>query len=213
MIRLVIAVTLAVALFTAALPAIDSARTERAVTTITDDLAALDRAATDLLQTDAAVRGTGSRRIVTVTIPPETLGAQHTESVSIDTQSARVNVSGAHTHSVEFENHFVRPPGAEHIMLQTPADHELVLEPVWRDGERQIQIELVEERKSDGRGSDTGKAAGDTVMNDTSDPDPETTTGPRAGESRSGPRGAGESDNDQGRLRTLAESLLRFILV
>lgn len=140
MIRVVLAVVLTVALVGLSMPAIERGGAVAAEETVRSEMAAIDRAATSLLETDDVPPDgqPGPRRYVTVTLPSESVTSATVASVSIerrdDASVARYRVAGRAERLVHLEAPIV-----------CACDGALVLEGT---GERRLRLTL--ERTGDG---------------------------------------------------------------
>lgn len=82
MIRVVLAVALTTALLGASLPAIDDARRDHTESTVGTELRGIERAATNLLDTDDPTEN-GARRVVTVRLPARSWSDAGVDAVTI----------------------------------------------------------------------------------------------------------------------------------
>lgn len=98
MIRVVLAIVLTTALLGVSLPAIDDARQDHTETTVRTELQRLERAATNLLDTDDPADD-GARRVVTVTMPARSWADVGIDSVALG--PSRTGSGGRLTWAVE----------------------------------------------------------------------------------------------------------------
>jgi len=82
MIRVVLAVVLTTALLGASLPAIDEARRDHTETTVGTELRAIERVATDLLNTDDPTED-GARRVIEIRLPARSWSDAGVDAVTI----------------------------------------------------------------------------------------------------------------------------------
>lgn len=152
MIRVVLAVVLALALLATSLPAIESARADRTERILQDDIDGLDDAAMDLRRTDEHVDGPGARRVVEIELPEQGWGAAGVERVRIPGNGTAPSYRLAERPEriVGTESKLVRPEDREPITLRDPGRHRLLLTLGERDGERVVVVERFEERERPG---------------------------------------------------------------
>ncbi|NHX35648.1 MULTISPECIES: DUF7311 family protein [Halolamina] len=124
MIRALLAVVLAAALLSAALPAVESAAADRTASALDRDVGRIERAGASLLVDDDP----GARRVVTVSLPAGSLVAAGVDSFSVRCHPDCVvryalDTGGVRTRRLE-------PPLAVRdgpVQFGTPGDHRLVL--------------------------------------------------------------------------------------
>lgn len=156
MIRVVLAVVLTTALLGVSLPAIDDARRDHSETTVRTELQRVERAATDLLDTDDPTAD-GARRVVTVHLPTRSWTDAGVDGVTIS--PSRTGSGGRFTWTVEGGTRTVRrlpdvpirtnSHGAP-LTLNASGRHRLVLS---LDGERGDPVVTVRTFTSDEGGS------------------------------------------------------------
>lgn len=136
MIRALLAVALAAALLAASLPAVESAAADRTAAALDRDIDRIDRAGESLLTDDDP----GARRVVTVTLPANSLSSAGVNSFIIDCESDctvryRLESGGSRTRRFTFP--LVTPAGP--VRLARPGEHRLVLELAHIDGDRVVE--------------------------------------------------------------------------
>lgn len=172
MLRVVLAVALAIALFGASQPALDAARDERAERAIERELLEIDRATEDL-RTESVVdeNQPGARRVVSLTIPSPMFTSAGVEYVALGGSiETRDETQAPNSHeSLEIDSPDVltyklegHPPNDHRLktdlrvdrtrenedeqtrLILEPGSHELELTPVRHDGERSIRVRLLD---------------------------------------------------------------------
>ena len=140
MIRVVLTAVVAAALLAAALPAIDSARTDRTTAAVERSVDRIERAGRGLLASDAA--DAGARRVVTVTLPRRSLAAAGVDRFVVGCSlacSVRYQLE-----SGEVRRHRIRsvplttPNGA--VRFSTPGTHRLSLGLALENGSRVVTV-------------------------------------------------------------------------
>mgnify|MGYP000117914499 CR=1 FL=1 len=124
MIRAVVAVALAAALLSAALPAVQSAGADRTASALDRDIDRIERAGASLLADDDP----GGRRVLTISVPEGSLVAAGVDSVAVRCRPGCVVRYVLETGAVRtrrLELPLVTPDGA--VRFGTPGDHRLVL--------------------------------------------------------------------------------------
>lgn len=130
MIRALLAVTLAAALLAASLPAIESAAADRTAASLDRDVDRLERAGESLLAADAP----GARRVVTVSIPADSLAAVGVDELVVDCEprcAVRYVLSNGASRTRRLDFPLTTPAGA--VRFGSPGEHRLTLG--LRDGD------------------------------------------------------------------------------
>lgn len=151
MIRVVLAVVLATALIGVSLPAIDDARRDHTETVVRAELTQVERAATDLLQTDDPADD-GARRVVTVRFPTKSWTDAGVDDVTM--AASQDGSGGRFTWTVEGGPERVRPvpeiplrtADGDPLRLAESGRHRLVL---TLDGNRTAPVVTVRRFTSD----------------------------------------------------------------
>lgn len=124
MIRALLAVVLAAALLAASLPAVKSAAADRTAASLDRDVDDLERAGSSLLARDDP----GARRVVTVSLPAETLSAVGVEAFTINCDphcSVRYTLETGASRVRRLSVPLATPDGV--VRLSRPGDHRLTL--------------------------------------------------------------------------------------
>jgi hypothetical protein len=133
-IRAVLAVVVALALFAAATPAVDDARESRSDRVVRADLTSVERAATSLLATEEPTPGAGARRLVTVRVPDATWTTARVDWIAIGGRPD-ADESSPHVLSYALAG---RPPRT--VLLPVPVHTRG--EPLVLDGPGTFELEL-----------------------------------------------------------------------
>lgn len=151
MIRVVLAVVLATALFGVSLPAIDDARKDHSETVVRTELQRVERAATNLLETDDPTED-GARRVVEVHLPTRSWTDAGIEAITIG--ESRRGSGGRLTWTVEGGTRTVRP--VPEVPFRTATDRDVTIDASGRhrlvlslDGNRTDPVVTVREFTSD----------------------------------------------------------------
>lgn len=157
MLRVVVAVALATAVFAVSLPAIDAAGRDRTSATVTVEVDALETAIRDLQRSDSAVPydTSGARRVVTVRLPARgwtstrlaylAIGSRLTESrddrneTAVAWQVEDGSVQTRRLPGVRLE-HADCDGDDEPLVLREPGEHRLALTLVERAGKRTVLV-------------------------------------------------------------------------
>lgn len=140
MIRAVLAAVVAAALLAAALPAVESVRTDRTTAVMDRTVERIERAGNSLLASDAAEAG--ARRVVTVSLPARSLGSAGVEWFAVNCSpdcTVAYRLAG-----VQAESHHVRsvpmttPDGP--VRFSKPGDHRLSLGLARENGTRVVTV-------------------------------------------------------------------------
>lgn len=137
MIRAVLAVALAAALLAASLPAVDSAATDRTAAALDRDIDRIERAGKSLLADDDP----GARRVVTVTLPPDSLRSAGMDRLTIDCRpdcAVHYRLDGAESRTRWLTLPLTTPDGP--VRLARPGEHRLTLRLVRHDGARVVEL-------------------------------------------------------------------------
>lgn len=140
MIRAVLAVVVAAALLAAALPAVDSVRTNRTAATMERSVDRLERAGSDLLANDAA--DAGARRVVTVTLSARSLAAAGIDRFVVSCASeclVRYRLADRRTRSHRVRSIPLATPDGP-VRFSTPGTHRLVLGLAEENGSRVVTV-------------------------------------------------------------------------
>lgn len=124
MIRALLAVSLAAALLAASLPAIESAAADRTAAALDRDVGRLERGGESLLAADDP----GARRVLTVTLPADSLVAVGVERFAVDcepTCAVRYSLQNGASRTRRLSLPLVTPDGP--VRFGTPGDHRLRL--------------------------------------------------------------------------------------
>lgn len=142
MIRVVIAVGLTVALFGAAMPAIDTAQVDRTERVLQADLQAIDAAATTLADEEELTPPgmAGPQRVQTITLYQQTPTQRAVQRVTITRSELRYQLAEGPAGTVPLETNITTPGGAP-LVFETPGTYQLRLELIERNGTRMVQIE------------------------------------------------------------------------
>lgn len=143
MIRLVLAVLIAVVLLAASLPAVEHAGEERSEVQTRAAIDDLDRAATDLARTEEAAPGTaGAQRVVTVELPASGFTTAEVRSLTIapTNRSYSYRVEGRDARTVRGTVPTYASDGRP-IELAAGERHRLRLSLVHVGGERRVVVE------------------------------------------------------------------------
>ncbi|MFD1586946.1 hypothetical protein ACFR9U_08120 [Halorientalis brevis] len=162
MLRVVVAVTLSVALLTVTLPALETARRDRSDRRVTAELDRLAAAIQDVYAREAAVSpdATGAQRIVAVRIPTRSWTGAAVEYVAIGAHPERAEVdernettfgwqvSGARSRTRRLADVPVEAAtpgdGDSPLVIREPGRHRLALSLVVRDGQRTVVVRRVD---------------------------------------------------------------------
>jgi len=142
-IRVVVTVLLALVLLAASLPAIEHVGADRSDAQVRAAIDDLDVAATELARSEEAVPGTdGARRVVTVRLPVDALGAAAVERVVVEPGSRRYryHVEGRAARTVRGTVPLYTLDG-ERLVLRESGTHRLVLVLVEVEGSRRVVVE------------------------------------------------------------------------
>lgn len=140
MIRAVLAAVVAAALLAAALPAVESVRTDRTTAAMDRSVERIERAGSDLLVSDAA--NAGARRVVTVSLPARSLASAGVEWFAVNCSpdcAVRYRLADG-----QRERHRVRsvplatPDGP--VRFSKPGDHRLSLGLARQNGTRVVTV-------------------------------------------------------------------------
>ena len=162
MLRVVVTVTLAVALVAVTLPALETARRDRSDQRVTAELDRLAAAIEDVYAREAAVspEASGAQRVVTVRLPTRSwtdaeveyvaIGA-HPEHTGVDERNETTfgwQVSGARPRTRRLADVPVEaatPSGSDSpLVIREPGRHRLALSLVDRDGQRTVVVRRVD---------------------------------------------------------------------
>lgn len=155
MIRVLLAVALAVALLAASLPAIEHAGEERSDAFTRAAVEDLDAAVTDLARSEEAVAGAaGARRVVTVELPRPAFATAELRhlTISATNRSYSYRVAGRTRRTVRGTVPVYTTDGRPLELAAGP--HRLVLRLVDVGGSRRVVIERVERSEPSERRSD-----------------------------------------------------------
>jgi len=125
--RVVVAVLLAVAVLGTSLPAVDAARVEAADTHLHGELTAVRTAVADLLVRDDPASGPGARRVVTVDVPGRSWGHAETERVALGGGVLAWRVDGGRRHTLRAPGRLRVADGSAVLVLRRPGQHRLTL--------------------------------------------------------------------------------------
>lgn len=142
MIRVVVAVLVALALVGASLPAVEHVGGDRSDAQARAAVHDLDTAATDLARSEEAVPGTrGARRVVTVTLPAEGVASAPVRRLAVEPEGRRYRyrVDGRSPRTVRGTVPVYTPDG-EALVLQEAGSHRLVLALVDVGGSRRVVV-------------------------------------------------------------------------
>ncbi|WP_435116826.1 DUF7311 family protein [Halolamina sp. C58] len=137
MIRALLAVSLAAALLAASLPAVESAAADRTAAALDRDVDRLDRAAGSLLVADDP----GARRVLTVTLPADSLVAVGVETFVVDcdpTCAVGYSLRNGASRTRRLSLPLATPDGA--VRFGTPGDHRLRLGLAHGDDGRVVTV-------------------------------------------------------------------------
>lgn len=140
MTRAVLATVVAAALLAAALPAVDSVRTDRTSAAMERATERIQRAGAGLLASDAA--DAGARRVVSISLPVRSLASAGVEQFAVSCSpdcAVHYRLTGGHT-----QRHLVRSvplatPGGP-VRFAEPGHHRLVLGVTRDDGARVVTV-------------------------------------------------------------------------
>lgn len=137
MIRALLAVALAAALLAASLPAIESAAADRTAAELDRDAARLERAGASLLADDDP----GARRVVTVSLPADSLVAVGVHAFAVDCNpgcAVRYTLQNGVTRTRRLALPLAFPDGV--VRFGTPGEHRLTLELLDGDDGRVVAV-------------------------------------------------------------------------
>ncbi len=137
MIRALLAVSLAAALLAVSLPAVEAAAADRTAAALDRDVNRLERAGESLLAADDP----GARRVLTVTLPTNSLLAVGVERFVVDCDPAcgvRYSLRNGATRTRRLSLPLVTPDGP--VRFGTPGDHRLRLGLARGDGGRVVTV-------------------------------------------------------------------------
>lgn len=155
MLRAVVAVVLGAALLATTLPAVETAKRQRAAAHVAGEIDRLESAVADLRAREQAAVGPGARRVVTVHIPHRDWTHAGVSYVALGGRPAdargdrngttfawRIEGVGertSHVAGVRVE----AATGEGPLVLRDPGTHRVAVELAWRDGERRVLVSRV----------------------------------------------------------------------
>lgn len=140
MIRVLVAVCLTVAVVGVAVPAVEGLQYTHSVTTVSEELTALDAAAETLRTSDDHTDVAAPQRVQTVTLPAAALTTARIDRLRIEAEQIRIEHDGTTRPVLQPTHPYHLPEGP--VVLEGPGAHDVWLTLVTVNGTRMVQPQL-----------------------------------------------------------------------